>query len=99
MNPDLSAQYRTSKWSEWDSYDSNAVQSPREEITTGIDFLRKDWVSLNRVRAKVGKTASSLHKWNSAPTSECTCGEPKQTYLLFTITANYFRNKLFPQQV
>ena len=79
LDPDLSAQYRTNKWSEWDSYDSNAVQSPIEELPTGTDLPRKDWVTLNRARAKVGKTASSLHKWNIAPTSECPCGEPKQT--------------------
>ena len=79
LDPDLSAQYRTEKWSEWDSYDSNAVQSPREELPTGTDLPRKDWVTLNRARAKVGKTASSLHKWNITPTSECPCGELNQT--------------------
>ena len=79
LNPDLSAQYRTEKWSEWDSYDSNAVQSPREELPTGTDLPRKDWVTLNRARAKVGKTASSPHKWNITPTSECPCGELNQT--------------------
>ena len=40
---------------------------------------RKYWVTLYRARAKVGKTASSMHTWNLAPTSECPCGEPNQT--------------------
>ena len=79
LDPDLSTQYRTDEWSQWDSYNSNAVQPPREELPAGTDLPRKDWVTLNRARAKVGKTASSLHKWNMAPTSECPCGEPKQT--------------------
>ncbi|GFR65475.1 ATP-dependent RNA helicase p62-like [Elysia marginata] len=30
-------------------------------------------------RAKVGKTASTLHKWKLRPNSECPCGNQKQT--------------------
>ena len=79
LRPNLSAQYRTDKWSEWDSLNNDAIQAPTEQLPTGTELPRKDWVTLNRARAKVGKTASSMHKWKLAPTSECPCGEPNQT--------------------
>ena len=61
------------------TYPNEAIQPPIEELPTGTDLQRKDWVSLNRARAKVGRTASTLHKWKLAPSSKCTCGHPNQT--------------------
>lgn len=40
---------------------------------------RKDWVTLNRGRAKVGKTMKNLHRRGLQPTSECPCGHQSQT--------------------
>ena len=79
LEPDLAATSRLNNWYDWDNIPNEAIQPPTEQLPTGIDLSRKDWVSLNRARAKVGKTASTLHKWNLKPTSECTCGHPKQT--------------------
>ena len=80
LHPEQSASCRLEKWNEWDcSPTNNATQAPREQLPTGTGLPRKSWVTLNRARAKVGKTASSLHKWGLAPNSECPCGHPKQT--------------------
>ena len=79
LDPDLSSHHRINEWSEWDSYQNYAIQAPREALPSGTDLPRKDWVTLNRARAKVGKTASTLHKWKLKPTSECPCGNPEQT--------------------
>ena len=79
LDPGLVPQHRIDRWTEWDNHDNNAIQAPREELPSGTDLPRKDWVTLNRARAKVGKTASNLHKWGFASTSECPCGNPNQT--------------------
>ena len=79
LEPGLSAPCRLGIWSEWDDSPNEAIQSPAEQLPTGTDLQRKDWVSLNRARAKVGKTASTLYKWKLKPTSECTCGHSEQT--------------------
>ena len=80
LHPEQSASCRLEKWNEWDCSTTNdAIQAPREQLPTGTDLPRKSWVTLNRARAKVGKTTSSLHKWGLAPNSECPCGHPKQT--------------------
>merc|ERR1712018_308556 len=79
LDPDLSSQHRINEWTQWDNYQNNAIQAPREALPSGTDLPRKDWVTLNRARAKVGKTASTLHKWKLSPTSECPCGDPEQT--------------------
>ena len=79
LDPEHLPQHRVDRWTEWDNHDSNAIQAPREELPSGTDLPRKDWVTLNRARAKVGKTASNLHRWGFAPTSECPCGNPNQT--------------------
>ena len=79
IHPDDSASCRVEIWENWDNTPSEAVQRPREHLPTGTNLPRKHWVSLNRARAKVGKTASTLHKWKFRPSSECPCGNPKQT--------------------
>ena len=79
LDPDHSASRRLEIWNEWDNVSNEAVQQPSEHLPTGTSLPRKNWVSLNRARAKVGKTASTLHKWKLVPSSECPCGNPKQT--------------------
>ena len=79
LNPDLATKYRTDQWTQRDTCNNNAIQPPKEALPNGTDIPRKDWVALNRARAKVGKTASTLHKWKLAETSECPCGSPNQT--------------------
>ncbi|GFS08935.1 hypothetical protein ElyMa_006607900 [Elysia marginata] len=62
-----------------DNTTNEAIQPPKEQLTPGRELQRKDWVTLNRARAKVGKTASTLHKWKLRPNSECPCGNQNQT--------------------
>ena len=79
LDPGISAISRLQAWNEWDNHNNEATQPPAEQLPTGTDLQRKDWVSLNRARAKVGKTAGTLHKWKLTSTSECPCGHPDQT--------------------
>ena len=56
IHPDNAASHRLEIWNDWDSSASEAVQRLREQLQTGTNMPRKHWVSLNRARAKVGKT-------------------------------------------
>ena len=79
IHPDHSTSHRLEIWNNWYLTPSESVQRPREQLPTGTNLPRKHWVSPNRARAKVGKTASNLYKWKLRPSSECPCGNPKQT--------------------
>lgn len=79
LDPNISTTSRLTEWTIWDNHPNEATQPPDEGLPTGTDLQRKDWVSLNRARAKVGRTVGTLHKWNLSPTSECPCGHPNQT--------------------
>ena len=79
LDPNQSANNRLSNWNEWDSHTSDAIQDPTEELPSGTDLPRKEWVTLNRARAKVGRTGRNLHRWGLAASSECPCGHPDQT--------------------
>ncbi|GFR65806.1 LOW QUALITY PROTEIN: retrovirus-related Pol polyprotein from type-1 retrotransposable element R1 4 [Elysia marginata] len=73
------ASHRLELWNTWDNTTNEAIQPPKEQLPSGRELQRKDWVTLNRARAKVGKTASTLHKWKLRPNSECPCGHQNQT--------------------
>ena len=80
LDPNVSANYRLDQWRQWDSLQPDeAIQDPREQLPTGTSLSRRDWVTLNRARAKVGRTGKKLLKWGLADTSECPCGNPVQT--------------------
>ena len=79
LHPDHSAYSRLDKWKEWDKTSNDAVQPPNEQLPAGTDLKRKDWVALNRARAKVGNTTSNLFKWKLALDTHCPCGYPRQT--------------------
>ena len=78
LDSHLSAFQRLKAWNELETYPNQATQPPIEELPTGTDLQRKDWVLLNKGRAKVGKMAGTLHKWKLTPSSECTCEHPNQ---------------------
>ena len=85
LDPEKAPIYRLDQWKEWDPTTDNAAdQEPTEELAYGIDLPRREWVTLNRARSKVGRTARKLHRWNLSENEECTCGEPIQSmeYLL-----------------
>ena len=82
LNPLLTPSYhhKIEQWIEWDSLPpTEAIQAPTEELPSGTDLPRKEWVALNRARCKVGRTGSNLLKWDLSDTSECPCGNPRQT--------------------
>ena len=80
MDPTKSAGHRVDKWNEWDqSHQNDATQSLREEPPIGTNLSKKDWVILNRARAKVGKTGCILHKLGLATRNLCPCGHLEQT--------------------
>ena len=79
LDPNQSLSNLLSKWNEWDSHASDAIQDPKEELPSGTHLPRKEWVTLNLVRTKVGKTGRNLHRWGLAASSERPCGNPGQT--------------------
>ena len=80
VHPDHAGIYRLHAWQEWDSLPTNdAIQSPTEELPPGIKLPRRQWVTLNRARAKVGKTGQNMHRWGLSPSEQCACGHPTQT--------------------
>ncbi|GFR73303.1 ATP-dependent RNA helicase p62-like [Elysia marginata] len=79
VQPDQAASYRLELWNTWDNTTNEAIQPPKEQLPSGRELQRKDWVTLNRTRAIVGKIASTLHKWKLRPNSECPCGNQNQT--------------------
>ena len=80
LNPRLAYDQKIESWIEWDQSPGNsALQEPSEQLPKGTGLQRKDWVTLNRARSKVGRTGKNLHRWGLKPTSECQCGHPSQT--------------------
>ncbi|GFR77736.1 ATP-dependent RNA helicase p62-like [Elysia marginata] len=79
VQPDQAASHRLELWNTWDNTTNEAIQPPKEQLPSRGELQRKDWMTLNRARAKVGKTASTLHKWKLRPNSECSCGNQNQT--------------------
>ena len=80
LNTSLAYDHKIERWLEWDQAPcNNALQSPTEQLPRGTALKRKDWVTLNRARAKVGRTGKNLHRWGLKPSSECSCGHESQT--------------------
>ena len=80
LNPQLAPDHKIDSWTEWDqSPDNDALPDPTEQLPMGTHLQRQDWVTLNRGRAKVGRTGKNLQRWGLKPTSECHCGHPSQT--------------------
>ena len=80
LDPEEAPTYRLDQWLAWDPTTENAaVQEQIEELTKGTDLPRREWVTLNRARSKVGRTAKNLHRWNISESEECSCGEPIQS--------------------
>ena len=72
--------YRLQKWQEKDPPSPNgALPEPSESLPSGSDLPRGEWVTLNRARAKVGKTGDNMLKWGFAASAECHCGADTQT--------------------
>ena len=55
LDPNLLAFWHLKAWNKLEAYPNEAIQPPIKELPTGTDLQRKDWVLLNRARAKVGK--------------------------------------------
>ena len=79
IDPNHAETFRLFTWKEWDNYTNEAVQYPKEELPSGTKLPRNEWVTLNRARAKLGRTADTMNKWGLAESGECVCGFPAQT--------------------
>ena len=67
-------------WNATIGADANeALPEPKEELPPGSELPRRDWVTLNRARAKVGKTRDNLHRWGYTQDTQCPCGAELQT--------------------
>ena len=74
------SEYRLERWKDANQLlPSDCLPEASESLPPGSSFCRKDWVALNRARAKVGKTGDNLAKWGLAENAACPCGEPIQT--------------------
>ncbi|KAI8482942.1 hypothetical protein Bbelb_393600 [Branchiostoma belcheri] len=64
-----------------ESHPSNnrALPLPSETLPPGTDLRRRDWVALNRARAKVARTGDNLARWGKSTSTTCSCGEDPQT--------------------
>ena len=80
LGNDRPSAYKLRRWREMERENNKqSLPPPAEQIPAGSDLNRKLWVTLNRARAKVGKTADNLHRWGHAASSACPCGEAVQT--------------------
>ena len=80
LNPESSSVYRLGRWREWNAESNNISRpEPNERLPSGTELSRPEWVTINRARAKVGRTQSNLYKWKLAGSAECQCGHPSQT--------------------
>ncbi|GFS26736.1 endoglucanase [Elysia marginata] len=52
VQPDQDASHRLELWNTWDNTTNEAIQPPKEQLPSGRELQRKDWVTLNRARAK-----------------------------------------------
>ncbi|KAK3885136.1 hypothetical protein Pcinc_010618 [Petrolisthes cinctipes] len=75
-DPSQAASHRRECWQEYDNGQHNeALPDPEEKLPPGSNLKRKEWATLNRARAKVGKTKDNLHKWGLDTSPNCQCGE------------------------
>ena len=71
--------YRLRQWTDTDQHHSESIPQPSENLPNGTSLSRKDWVALNRARAKTGRTGDNLFRWGLVEDPHCVCGEPVQT--------------------
>ena len=71
--------YRLRRWMETEQHHSESIPKPSEDLSNGASLSRKDWVALNRARAKTGRTGDNLFRWGLAENAQCACGESVQT--------------------
>ena len=80
LHPNQSTTIRLESWIENDTSPPNDALPPHQEyLPSGTSLCRKDWVTLNRARSKVGKTNKNMHRWGIASSPDCPCGEQEQT--------------------
>ncbi|KAI8490923.1 IQ motif-containing GTPase-activating protein 3 [Branchiostoma belcheri] len=73
------ATLRVELWRESHPSNNRALPPPSETLPPGTDLRRRDWVALNRARAKVARTGDNLARWGKSTSTTCSCGEDPQT--------------------
>ncbi|KAI8493396.1 hypothetical protein Bbelb_287930 [Branchiostoma belcheri] len=73
------ATLRVELWKESHPSNNRALPPPSETLPPGTDLRRRDWVALNRARAKVARTGDNLARWGKSTSTTCSCGEDPQT--------------------
>ncbi|XP_072171803.1 uncharacterized protein [Diadema setosum] len=53
--------------------------TPNTSVPPGANLPRREWVSLNRIRTRVGRFNAAMHRWGLRPSAACQCGAPEQT--------------------
>ena len=77
LEKSTAAARRIERWLENDpGRDLRSLPLPAENLPKGTHLTRKDWVTLNRARARVGRTNDNLYRWGLALDPSCPCGEP-----------------------
>ena len=71
---------RLEQWREADRLPLNeSLPEPSENLPPGSSFSRRDWIALNRARARVGRTGDNLARWGLSESTACPCGDQRQT--------------------
>ena len=71
--------FRMAMWNKSDQGKNAALPLPSEALPPGADLPRRQWVALNRARAKVAKTRDNMCRWGFFQNEACQCGEDPQT--------------------
>ena len=74
------SRFRRATWRELDTSINDALPEISETLPTGTDLARRDWVALNRARAKVCRTGDNMLRWGLRESAQCPCGHQEQTF-------------------
>lgn len=71
--------FRPSKWREkHPDNNEDALADISDSLPPGKDLPRKDWVTLNRIQAKVAKIGDNHVRWRIKQRADCACDEENQ---------------------
>ena len=80
LAPTPACRFRLVTWRELDTSENQALPEVSESLPSGTNLTRRDWVTLNRARAKVGRTGDNMLKWGLKESAQCPYGHQVQTF-------------------